>query len=278
MRQTEKKTQNGDCTVLVCSCDKYADLLPPFAALWRKFWPDCPFEVVLVTETAPADPLGFDRVIACGTGGTWCERLVHALDQVRSPFILMLCDDYYLSQPVDTQLFLKRLDQIERYGANNLRLIPNPPPTPRNATRFEPASDLYRYKPMTAYSVATQAGLWRRDFLKRLASGKASIWEFERYGSFDPVAAERPLLVTPTKEFPFLDAVHKGYWEKFGANCLIDNGIEFDFSKRGLPPLKVRLVEGVKAIVFALVPMTLLVRFQNRFALGAKETPAAGGK
>ena len=27
---------NTDCTILVCSCDKYADLLEPFAVLWRK--------------------------------------------------------------------------------------------------------------------------------------------------------------------------------------------------------------------------------------------------
>ena len=45
--------KSESCTVLVASCDKYADLLGPFSALWRKFWPDCPFEVVLVTESEP---------------------------------------------------------------------------------------------------------------------------------------------------------------------------------------------------------------------------------
>ncbi len=45
---------NLDCTVLVASCDKYADLLRPFDILWRKYWADCPFETVLVTETTPA--------------------------------------------------------------------------------------------------------------------------------------------------------------------------------------------------------------------------------
>ena len=53
--------------------------------------------------------------------------------------------------------------------------------------------------------------------------------------------------------------------------CLADNGIDYDFSKRGLPPFKARLVEGVKALVFALVPSTLIVRIQNAVGLGAKE-------
>ena len=67
---------NDNCTVLVASCDKYADLLGPFSTRWRKFWPDCPFEVVLVTENEPenAKELCFDRVVACGAGGNWCSR------------------------------------------------------------------------------------------------------------------------------------------------------------------------------------------------------------
>lgn len=53
------KERHPDCTVLVASCDKYADLLHPFSILWKKYWPDCPFETVLVTESQPADDLCF---------------------------------------------------------------------------------------------------------------------------------------------------------------------------------------------------------------------------
>lgn len=125
------KTYNSDCTVLVASCDKYADLLRPFSALWEKFWQDCPFETVLVTETAPATRLQFDRVITCGAGLNWSSRLVQALD------------------------------------------------------------------------------------------------------------------------------------------C---------FSKRALPSLSTRLVEGLKALVFAIVPNTLIVRVQNALDAGAKEKPSTGGR
>ena len=77
--------KNPDCTVVVASCDKYADLIGPFAALWKKFWSDCQFETVLVTETAPAETEAFDRVIACGGGMNWCSRLVMALDRIATP-------------------------------------------------------------------------------------------------------------------------------------------------------------------------------------------------
>lgn len=260
-----------DCTILVCSCDKYADLLGPFLTLFRKYWPDCPFELALVTESAPElhGPESFDRVIACGPGLNWASRLVQALDQVSTPYVLMLCDDYYLHRPVNTQLLLRRLEQMQRFNAANLRMIPNPKPAAGNA--IGKRDDLFEYRKNTAYCIATQAGFWAKDFLLRLAKPVASIWEFERYGSFAVADDPRPLLVTPTKEFPFLDAVHKGHWEKFGVACLRDNGIDYDWAKRGLPPLKIRLIEGFKALVFAIVPNTWIVRIQNRFALGAKE-------
>lgn len=264
-----------DCTVLVCSCDKYADLLDPFLALFRKYWPNCPFELTLVTESEPTlvGPYAFDRTIACGPGLNWASRLVLALAQVKTPYVLLLCDDYYLSEPVDTPRLLRRLNQMKTLGASNLRMIPNPKPTAANATPHE--GGLFEYKKNSAYCIATQAGFWAKDFLLRLAKPVASIWEFERYGSYAVADDPRPLLVTPTKEFPFLDAVHKGHWESFGKACVEANAIPYDFTKRGLPPLTIRIKEGLKAVVFAIVPNGWIVRIQNRFALGAKEKRTA---
>ena len=114
-----------DCTVLVTSCDGYHDVENPFITLWRKFWPDCPFETVLLSETVPC--AGFDRVILTGKGKCWCEMLAEALDQIRTPYVILLMNDYYLEAPVDTANILRRLDQAKAYGAANLRLMPNPP-------------------------------------------------------------------------------------------------------------------------------------------------------
>lgn len=57
--------KNPDCTVLVASCDAYRDVVGPHVVLRRTYWPDCPFETVLVTETLPT--AGFDRVVLTGT-------------------------------------------------------------------------------------------------------------------------------------------------------------------------------------------------------------------
>ena len=127
------------------------------------------------------------------------------------------------------------------------------------------------YPKNTAYCVSTLAGFWKRDYLERLARPVSSIWEFERFGSFAVGDERRPILATVEREFPFVDAVHKGCWERFGVRVCQENDIAVDFTKRGLPSLSKRLTEGAKALVFALVPNTWIVRVQNALGLGAKE-------
>ena len=256
-----------DCTVLVTSCDGYHDVENPFITLWRKFWPDCPFETVLLSETVPC--AGFDRVILTGKGKCWCEMLAEALDQIRTPYVILLMNDYYLEAPVDTANILRRLDQAKAYGAANLRLMPNPPG--RRAFRAGEGCDLLEYPRNAAYCVTCQTGIWNREYLRGLAARNRSAWEFERFGSFMLDGETRPLLVTPAKEFPFLDAVHKGYWEPWGVRVMRENGVAYDFSRRGTPPFAVRAREACKALVFAVFPWTFIVRVQNLLGVGMKE-------
>lgn len=258
--QSEK---NPDCTVLVTSCDAYRDVEKPFLALWRKYWPDCPFETVLLSETGAED--GFDRYVLADKGKTWSEMLAEALEQISTPYVLMLMNDYFLSGRVDTAKFLSRLEEARLYDAANLRLNPEPP----GRTVWK-NTDLMEMPKNVAYCVTCQSGIWNREYLLGLARRTKSAWEFERYGSFMTGGEPRPLLVTRTKEFPFLDVIHKGYWEDFGIELMEQNGLVCDFSVRPRPPFSVRIRERLKSFVFAVFPLTLIVRLQNVFNIGKK--------
>lgn len=238
--------ESSAMTVLVASCDEYSDLLGPFVDLFRKYWPDCPFELVQCGQAVAAE--GFDRTLLCGGGRNWSERLDCALAKISTPYVLLLLDDYFVSSRVDTDLILRRLEEARGADALNFRLCPDPPRAVKN----------------TAYSISCKVGIWNREFLHSLVKKTGSAWEFERFGSFmfdesDP----RPLMVTEKLEFPFIDAVHKGYWEKEGIACMAENGIAYDFSRRGAPPLAVRLKEGFKSLVFRIFPADLIVKVQN---------------
>lgn len=262
---TDAEAKRGGCTVLVCSCDAYSDVESPFIALWRKFWPDCPFDTVLLTETDKgADAAGgeaaggFDRVIATGRGKSWCAMLAEALDAIATPYVLMVMNDYLLSAPVDTANVLRRLADAQRFDAASLRLNPNPPG--RSAVA---GTDLLEMPKGVAYCVTCQTSIWNRGFLRGLAARCGSAWEFERRGSFMVADEPRPLLVAPSKEFPFIDALHKGYWERAGLALCREHGVAVDLAARSLPPPTARLKEAAKAAIFRLSPKTLLVKTQN---------------
>ncbi len=260
---------DDDCTVLVASCDAYRDVEVPFVTLFRRYWPDCPFRTLLLTESGRPRNGGyeaFDGIIATGLGKCWCEMLVEALSRIATPYVLLLMNDYFLSAPVDTSRLLVRLEQAKAFDAANLRLNPNPP-----GRRPWRDTDLLEFPKNAAYSVSCQTGIWNRDYLRWLGSRNRSAWEFERYGSFMLAGERRPLLVTRTREFPFVDAVHKGYWEDAGIRLCDENGVPLDFARRSRPPLSVRLRESLKSLVFAVFPNTVIVRLQNAFSIGAKE-------
>ena len=163
--------------------------------------------------------------------------------------------------------FPSRVRQSLDLDALNLRLIPNPAtavPRPDDPT-------LGAYRKNTAYCIATQAGIWDREFLAELAGRTAIIWEFERRGSYSFEDEDgRPILCTLSKEFPFVDAVHKGYWEPSGLRLCRENGVAVDREIRNAPPILVVFREWVKGVVFRLSP-GLIVRIQNRLDLGWKE-------
>lgn len=254
----------SDCTILVSSCDRYADLHEPFIRSFRQHWPTCPWPLVLLTETRCGlahDAPAFDRVIQTGKGKSWSVMMAEALRALSTPYVMLMMDDYLLSADVDPTRMASRFAQMQTLNAANLRLVDSP-----KGGRPYRDTDLLECPKNTAYCVSCQVGFWARDYLLNLVSRTTSAWEFERAGSFMVGNEPRPILHTRTREFPFVDAVHKGYWEKDGLAACRANGLTPDLTCRTTPPVRVRLIESLKACVFAVFPWSLIVRLQN--ALG----------
>lgn len=267
---------NKDCTVLVTSCDKYRDIDGPFIKLWRKFWPDCPFEVVLLTESE--HPLegefggAFDRVISVGKGKSWSESVVEAIEKITTPYVILQMNDYFPYKKVDSSLLISLLEVAKGADALLLRMIPRPPADGEAYLSPNAEGVKMRVFPKNkAYAASCQPGYWNAQFLKNLALKNKSAWEFERYGSymFD-LSDSRPVLMTEEETFPGVDALHKGYWTKDGAALLKREGIAYDFSKRGFPPFFKSLILAFKRLVFAVFPWEVIVRVQNIFNAGMK--------
>ncbi len=46
-----RQKYNQEMAIIIPACDKYLDIFAEYMRYFRMNWPDCPFEIILVTET-----------------------------------------------------------------------------------------------------------------------------------------------------------------------------------------------------------------------------------
>lgn len=164
--------------VLIVSCDRYADLWQLQAAALAKFWPDCPYEKILITNSRNPEISGL-KVLRLGEDRGWSANLIEALKQLECMYVLIWIDDIILLEPVDQRKLDSVLAEFDNRQGNCLRLI-GPSglvSTPRCAGSLflEPSGGAYR--------VSTVVTVWRRSILLELLNPAETAWEFEISGS-----------------------------------------------------------------------------------------------
>lgn len=211
-------TQSTMCTVVVSSFDGFADCWAHFEYGLTKYWPDCPWTVVLLTGRARPEMRHLD-VWPMGEDLGWAANLKNAIGRIESEYILYLQEDYWLSRPVDTARLVGWLELMHRRNWQYLRLNPCPPPE----RLLSDCPDVGECVVDSKYRVSLQAAFWNRHFLDDLLYVGEDGWDFESR-SMDRLK-DRPnicfsLSASPTSpNFSGLDycagtAVRRGQWTR----------------------------------------------------------------
>jgi hypothetical protein len=260
-------------TVLVNSCDSFADCWEPFFTLLGRYWPDCPAPVVLNTEymeyqhpgveivaTAAARSLGTER------RPTWSEVTKACLDRIETDVVLYLQDDYFLHAPVREDLIDRFTSVLLETDATSLRLFETHLSGPWRATEND---DVWQVLPSSEYLISLQAGLWRTDRLRAHLRPHETAWEFEVLGSKRVRRAGDLILCVDRDRFTAVEdrvipygvtGINKGKWVREHVIPLFaDHGIEVDFSVRGFfgespPPhrsFRVKVRDRLKRVIRA---------------------------
>ena len=97
------KLNSEELSILVISYDGAKELWPPFSQAWKQNWADCPFEIILITQSiTQLSNSCFDRIISVPSKATQAiYRIKEALKQIHSNYVLVMCDDYFLCDKPD---------------------------------------------------------------------------------------------------------------------------------------------------------------------------------
>ena len=224
------------CTVLVSSCDGYEELWRPFFTLLHRQWPEMPFEAALCTEsknyTGPYAPqlcLHPQRPDVA-----WTTRLRQCLAQLKTPYVLLLLDDFFFTGPVDGERVVQCLRWMQQDAdVACFSFYPTTGNLPADYPGFEkrPQNGLYRFN--------AQAGLWRTAQLMEFLCEDEDAWQWENQGnlrSFSVTQAFYSEKESSDRIFPYDYMRHGligGKWFPETKQLFEQYGLQVDFAKRG---------------------------------------------
>jgi hypothetical protein len=189
-----------------------------------------------------------------------------ALSHIDAKSILLMCDDYFVSNPIDNENLESLYSSFSEFNVGNLRLSPNPLPL----NIYTKDSNFGKYDIKQPYRVSTQVGFWKKSFLLDLLKTEMPIHNFERMGS--PASAEinEVILCTMKRSFPFIDAIHKGKWEQSAIQLCDLNHIDFNDSLRPMMSDYDYFRKYLKSIIYNKFPkivtkiMALLTQYRSK--------------
>lgn len=199
-------TITQDVSVLINSCDKYADVWSVFFPLFWKYWPDCPYPVYLGanTRTWPDERV---RVIQAGPDASWAETTLKMVAGVPTPYILWFLDDFLIWKHVDTPTVQSLFVEMKQLNADYLRLRP----LPRPDWPVPGHPGIGQIRPGASYRCALEIAFWRREVLMDLLVPGETPWDMEKAGSRR--SYERPgFYATRYPVFKRTNGLERGKW------------------------------------------------------------------
>jgi len=213
--------------VLVVSCDRYADVWKPFFALFWRHWSDCPYPVYLganrQTFTHPAV-----KTVLTNGDTSWADSTRKMVEQIDSPYILMVLEDFFLRCSVDTERIDRLVSALDALEGGYLRLKPFPKPD-RPVALYPEIGEIEREAP---YRAALQAAIWKKDTLLRLLFDGETAWDFENLSSWRSNGLDVGFYCTWTQALVYYPAITYGEWTPRGVRICQEEQLPCDLSRR----------------------------------------------
>lgn len=171
--------KNSDISILIVGFDGYKDVWDHDIELMNKYWKNRP-KTYLVNSELCVDYEGVE-IINAGPNSEWSKKVQVALDIIDTKYVLLLLEDFFISDYVDNSVIeqimtMIKKDHIKFYqvlvqllnqkwekgkpykGNKNIKIIP-------------------REK---KYGINLQAAIWEKDFLKeKVGTDNYNAWMFE---------------------------------------------------------------------------------------------------
>ncbi len=173
------KWEDKDLSILIIGYDGYKDVWDIDIYLLNKYWNNRP-KTYLATSVLKPDYRNVS-IITSGEGAEWSMKAYNALTKIRTKYVLLLLEDFFISSPVDNQLVI---DSLQLIKDNNIKfyqvLVQLIKSSWEKGASFHGDKHIKIIPPNKKYPLNLQAAIWDREFLlKTIGEGNYNAWQFE---------------------------------------------------------------------------------------------------
>lgn len=214
--------------IVVCSCDKDGDLFEPFHHCIEKYYPSHP-EIIYATETIK-NPY-YKTINKNYPLKQWTKRIRETLQEINDNQILLMIDDIFIREPVDTN----RIEYARSILKGNVALI-NFEKVFNKEDKECGLNGFKMRKKGSEYEISLLCGLWDKEKLIDILEKDSDPWTVEYnqetkgydylINSDDYIINWGYIAFNPT-------GLVKGKWVKNMIPFFEKEGIKINFNERG---------------------------------------------
>lgn len=219
--------------VVMFTVDQYNPAWGPFCHGFHKYWPDCPWPFRVVTNSLDA-PCG--ETVKVGEDRGWCSNAINALDQIPASVIVLTCDDFWLTAPVDTAAMRDFVALVQQGKSLHIRLWTEGQDMRHGDFKDDPR--LFVFDPLEKYRASIQCAIWDVDEFRKLLHHGESCWNFEDQSRWRSEGSLKYLCVKSNDYFQYTygddwysSPLSKGKWTDGAKKYAELEGLTIDFSK-----------------------------------------------
>lgn len=196
-----------NASLLISTCDKFSDLWDAHISFLRKNWLGDLWNVYMVTDR-PTDKSydGVEIIVAEG-GLDFPMRIKYALDFIKTDYVLLTLDDYFLIEKTYSEKLEYLIDRAETENIDYL-LLYNRRKT--NLKKYESIDKLVPIDLNQKYAVNLYPAIWSKKFLKNSVNGDLSPWLYESTLTNYAKNKNAKCCFSHSGAFVILDVVRKG--------------------------------------------------------------------
>jgi hypothetical protein len=251
-----------ELSILVLSCDKYADLWDTFFDVFEKNWPDCNYDIYLGSNSVEYDRENV-KVLFTGEDKDWSSSARKIVEQIESKYVLIFLEDMLVGSKIDNDYVDNILSFMKEKDVKHLHVRPLP-----KADKIIEYNDIPFgiYEKSMPYRVNVIA-FWEREYFLNLLINGESPWNFEIMGSYR-TSYDDGFFTLQEDLYTHVNMVEKGKWILNGLKWCEENDVKVDFSKRGNIENKDIFISNIKKFYFqniVKVPWKLRLKLMNIF-------------